>query len=127
VIQALRTFGLRLGTAYQIYDDVVDLAGDEARAGKTLGSDLRKGKLTLPILYLLQNAEPADRQKICDIILSGGEEEVATLVRKAVDTGALKNAVATGRRMMVWAGRGAAARGIAAAPAPRSNRTRTLV
>ena len=100
VIAALRTFGLRLGTAYQIYDDVVDLAGDEAKAGKTLGSDLRKGKLTLPILYLLQNTEPAERDGICNIILSGGEEEVTTLVRKAVDSGALKNAVATGRRMV---------------------------
>src|SRR5829696_6145492 len=61
VIAALRTFGLRLGTAYQIYDDVVDLAGDEAKAGKSLGSDLRKGKLTLPVLYLLQNADVAER------------------------------------------------------------------
>jgi octaprenyl-diphosphate synthase len=100
VIAALRTFGLRLGTAYQIYDDVVDLAGDEAKAGKTLGSDLRKGKLTLPILYLLQNTEAADRESICNTILKGDEEGVTALVRKAVETGALKNAVATGRRMI---------------------------
>ena len=79
---------------------MVDLAGDEAQAGKTLGSDLRKGKLTLPILYLLQNSEPSERERICDIILAGGEDEVATLVRKAVETGALKSAVATGRRMI---------------------------
>jgi octaprenyl-diphosphate synthase len=100
VITAMRVFGMRLGTAYQIYDDVVDLAGDEAKAGKTLGSDLRKGKLTLPILYLLQNAEDSEREKICNIILSGTEEEVGTLVRRAIETGALKNAVATGRRMI---------------------------
>ncbi len=99
VISALRTFGLRLGTAYQIYDDVMDLAGDENKAGKTLGSDLRKGKLTLPILYLLQNSEPADRGGICDTILSGDDAQVAGLVRKAIETGAIKNAVATGRRM----------------------------
>jgi octaprenyl-diphosphate synthase len=100
VIAALRTFGLRLGTAYQIYDDVVDLAGDEAKAGKTLGSDLRKGKLTLPILYLLQNAEEAERESICNIILGAREDEVSTLVRKAVESGAIKSAVATGRRMI---------------------------
>jgi octaprenyl-diphosphate synthase len=43
VITALRTFGMRLGSAYQIYDDCLDLAGDESQVGKTLGSDLRKG------------------------------------------------------------------------------------
>ncbi len=100
VITALRTFGMRLGTAYQIYDDVVDLAGDETKAGKTLGSDLRKGKLTLPILYLLQNTDAGERDGICQIILGGNDEEVATLVTKAIQTGALKNAIATGRRML---------------------------
>ncbi len=99
VITALRTFGLRLGTAYQIYDDVVDLAGDEAKAGKSLGSDLRKGKLTLPILYLLQNIAPEERDAICSTILSGNDEQIAALVGKAIATGAVKNAVATGRRM----------------------------
>lgn len=59
-IAALRQFGHRLGIAYQIYDDCLDLVGDEAQAGKTLGTDLRKGKFTLPILLLLhqQGVEP---------------------------------------------------------------------
>ena len=100
VISALKMFGLRLGTAYQIYDDCLDLAGDEAKAGKTLGSDLRKGKLTLPILYLLQHSEPTDRDRICEIILGGNDEEIATLVRKAISTGAVNNAVLTERRML---------------------------
>src|SRR2546430_15634625 len=80
VIAAMRTFGLKFGTAFQIYDDVLDLAGDENTAGKTLGSDLRKGKLTLPILYLLQHSEPTERDRICEIILGGNDEEIATLV-----------------------------------------------
>src|SRR5690606_16817827 len=71
VITALKTFGLRLGSAYQIYDDVVDLAGDEATIGKTLGSDLRKGKLTLPILYLLQQSDVDERHRISHLILEG--------------------------------------------------------
>ena len=100
VIAAMRTFGLKFGTAFQIYDDVLDLAGDESSAGKTLGSDLRKGKLTLPILYLLQHSEPADRERICAIILGGSDEEIATLVRKAIDTGAVNNAVIAARRML---------------------------
>ncbi|MEQ1851754.1 MAG: polyprenyl synthetase family protein [Chthoniobacteraceae bacterium] len=100
VIGAMRTFGLRFGTAFQIYDDVLDIAGDEAKAGKTLGSDLRKGKLTLPILYLLQNSEPQDRERICGTILGGSDDEIASLVRRAVETGAVKSAVATARRML---------------------------
>ena len=100
VIAAMRTFGLKFGTAFQIYDDVLDLAGDESAAGKTLGSDLRKGKLTLPILYLLQHSEPEDRASICKIILDGSDEEIAMLVRKAIETGAVNSAVVTARRML---------------------------
>ena len=48
IISAMKTFGLKLGTAYQIYDDCLDIAVSEDSVGKTLGTDLRKGKLTLP-------------------------------------------------------------------------------
>lgn len=58
---ALREFGLAFGTAYQIYDDCVDLFGSEIAAGKSLGTDLAKGKLTLPILILLEHADARDR------------------------------------------------------------------
>jgi len=43
MIAGMKAFGLKFGTAYQIYDDCLDIAGDESNAGKTLGSDLRKG------------------------------------------------------------------------------------
>jgi octaprenyl-diphosphate synthase len=100
VISALRSFGLRLGTAYQIYDDVLDLAGDEGKAGKTLGSDLRKGKLTLPILHLLQTSDDADRQRFSEIILNGEDADVLELAERALAAGAVKSAVATGRKLL---------------------------
>lgn len=100
VISGLRTFGLRLGTAYQIYDDVVDLAGDEAKIGKTLGSDLRKGKLTLPILHLLQHSDPNERHRLSEVILNGEDAEILALAEKALAGGAVKAAVATGRKML---------------------------
>src|SRR5688572_26215354 len=56
---ALRNFGMALGTAYQIYDDCLDIFGSEGRAGKSLGTDLLKGKVTLPVLVLLERREPA--------------------------------------------------------------------
>jgi len=58
---ALRRYGLALGTAYQVYDDVLDLYGVENKAGKSLGTDLAKGKPTLPILHVLETAPPCDR------------------------------------------------------------------
>jgi octaprenyl-diphosphate synthase len=101
VMSALKTYGLRLGTAYQVYDDVVDLAGDEARAGKTLGTDLRKGKLTLPVLHLLQ--DPARRDRICEVIIQGDETQIADLVNEARDAGAVRYAVLAGRKMLMEA------------------------
>jgi len=100
VIGAMKIFGLRLGTAYQVYDDVLDLAGEESRAGKTLGSDLRKGKLTLPILHLLQISDEAERHRISEVILTGDESAIDRLVDQALSAGAVKFAVAAGCRML---------------------------
>src|SRR5437763_2037875 len=65
---ALREFGLAFGTAYQVYDDCVDLFGSEAAAGKSLGTDLAKGKLTLPVLLLRERADPDDRERMRELI-----------------------------------------------------------
>jgi octaprenyl-diphosphate synthase len=59
--QALREFGAAVGTAYQVYDDCVDLFSTESEAGKTLGTDLAKGKLTWPVLLAWERATAADR------------------------------------------------------------------
>jgi octaprenyl-diphosphate synthase len=65
---ALRRFGLAFGTAYQVYDDCVDLFGTEAAAGKSLGTDLAKGKLTLPVLLLWERADAADRSLLRELV-----------------------------------------------------------
>jgi len=56
----LREYGRALGTAYQLYDDCLDVLGSEAAAGKTLGADLANGKVTLPILIVRERADAAD-------------------------------------------------------------------
>lgn len=61
---ALRRHGLTLGTAYQIYDDCLDLFGTECDAGKSLGTDLATGKLTLPLLVFLERASETDRRDV---------------------------------------------------------------
>ena len=65
---ALCTFGTAFGTAYQVYDDCIDLFGSEAAAGKSLGTDLAKGKLTWPVLLAWERAEAADRVKLEKLI-----------------------------------------------------------
>jgi octaprenyl-diphosphate synthase len=66
----LRRFGLAFGTAYQLYDDCVDLFGTEAAAGKSLGTDLAKGKLTLPVLLVRERAKAADLARLRDLVES---------------------------------------------------------
>lgn len=60
-LRALEEYGLELGIAFQIVDDCLDLDGDEAVVGKSLGTDLSKGKITLPMLYLLRDEGQATR------------------------------------------------------------------
>lgn len=65
---ALRQFGLAFGTAYQVYDDCVDLFGSETAAGKSLGTDLAKGKLTLPVLVAWERADSAERARLREMV-----------------------------------------------------------
>lgn len=66
--RALREYGWNLGTAYQIYDDCLDLFGTEAAAGKSLGNDLANGKVTLPVLIALERAQPTDQAQLREMI-----------------------------------------------------------
>lgn len=59
VVQAMETYGRDLGIAFQIADDVLDLWGEERNTGKSLGTDLKKQKLTLPLIHVLATAPPA--------------------------------------------------------------------
>lgn len=62
--EALRQYGMSLGTAYQLYDDCLDILGKESVAGKSLGSDLAKGKMTLPVIILRDRANAADQAQL---------------------------------------------------------------
>ena len=62
--EALRQYGLALGTAYQLYDDCLDVLGSESVAGKSLGADLAKGKMTLPLLLVRERAALQDQNQL---------------------------------------------------------------
>ena len=94
-IKSLKTFGGKIGTAYQIYDDCLDIAGTEAETGKTLGTDLRKGKLTLPVLLLLQSASEFERERCCSLVLDGKLDEMTAVLRSASANGAVSASIET--------------------------------
>jgi octaprenyl-diphosphate synthase len=96
VIEASRNFGTQVGTAYQIYDDCLDLAGTESATGKTLGTDLRKGKFTLPVLIFLRSASEFDRQRCCRLVLEEQIEEMIELLKNGATNGALNESIAAG-------------------------------
>jgi octaprenyl-diphosphate synthase len=78
-------FGHHLGVAYQIYDDLADFAGEEARIGKTLGTDLATGKLTLPLMLLLERVSPQEKADILAAIRGGNSMALATSLQRMRD------------------------------------------
>ena len=83
--QALRTFGLAYGRAFQLQDDYLDLLGDEQQLGKPVGSDLSEGKVTWPVLVLLEQGnseaaaivarradQPGDAQRMAQLVRESG-------------------------------------------------------
>jgi octaprenyl-diphosphate synthase len=96
VIKTFKNFGFQIGTAYQIYDDCLDLAGSEKTTGKTLGTDLRKGKFTLPVLIFLRSASDFERERCCRLVLEERIEEMTELLRIGATNGALNESIAAG-------------------------------
>ncbi|MHC4118708.1 MAG: polyprenyl synthetase family protein [Planctomycetota bacterium] len=73
--RSLADFGLNVGIAFQITDDLLDLVGDESKTGKTLGTDVDKQKLTLALIHLLGAADERDKQTIIDSCLNRRDTE----------------------------------------------------
>jgi octaprenyl-diphosphate synthase len=65
---ALREYGHNLGVAFQLVDDLLDLTGSEESLGKPIASDLREGKLTLPVIHLMQHAGGTVRAAVADVV-----------------------------------------------------------
>ncbi len=81
--EALYDFGLNLGIAFQIVDDVLDYTGSEESIGKPAGNDLRQGLITLPLIYALQAQNNGHNDEVRDILTSkrSNDDNVNTIVR----------------------------------------------
>ncbi|MFH0944069.1 MAG: polyprenyl synthetase family protein [Planctomycetota bacterium] len=82
-VESLSRFGRKIGIAFQVIDDCLDLIGDEAVVGKSLGTDLEGGKLTLPLIQLGKTCNPEERERLKALVLREQvEDRRATLVEE---------------------------------------------
>ena len=85
--EGLRRYGLNIGIAFQMVDDVLDFTSTESTLGKPVVSDLKEGKLTLPLIYLMREGEPEHRELVRTVLRENGfgsvnKEAILDLVRK---------------------------------------------
>ncbi|MCE1170915.1 octaprenyl diphosphate synthase [Azovibrio restrictus] len=90
--QALSAYGMHLGTAFQLVDDVLDYSGQEADTGKHLGDDLAEGKPTLPLIYVMQNGTPEQAACVRRAIETGGRDDFPLVLDAIRSSGALEHA-----------------------------------
>jgi len=86
---ALGEYGLHLGIAFQLIDDVLDYRASAAEMGKNVGDDLEEGKPTLPLIYALHHGTPAHAALIRNAILTGGRELLPEVLDAIATSGAI--------------------------------------
>lgn len=96
--EGLATYGMRLGAAFQVIDDVLDYSGDHHDTGKNLGDDLNEGKPTLPLIHVLRNGTAAQSRLVRDAIEQGGRENFPAVMEAMRSTGAIDAAVQHARQ-----------------------------
>ena len=96
--RALADYGMHLGTAFQIIDDVLDYSGEASETGKNVGDDLAEGKPTLPLIYALRNGDDAERALIKNAIENGSIDNMADVITAIKATGAVEYARHTATR-----------------------------
>lgn len=108
----LADYGMHVGTAFQLIDDVLDYSGDEASIGKSLGDDLAEGKPTLPLIYTMRAGTAEQADTVRRAIVEGGRVDFARVLEAIRGCGALEHARQAAQREAQ-----AAARAIEALPA----------
>jgi octaprenyl-diphosphate synthase len=86
---ALARYGLDLGFAFQIADDVLDYASDAGTLGKNIGDDLAEGKPTLPLIHAIARSGPAEAERLREAVRNGGRDALGDVLDAIRATGAL--------------------------------------
>ncbi|MEW9898773.1 octaprenyl diphosphate synthase [Chitinivorax sp. PXF-14] len=101
--QAIAEYGMLLGTAFQIVDDVLDYTGDAEEIGKNLGDDLAEGKPTLPLIYTMKHGTAEQSALVRQAIEQGGRDEFAVILKAVQSCGALDYAMERARQVAAQA------------------------
>lgn len=88
--EAMAAYGMHLGTAFQLIDDVLDYSGTSTEMGKNIGDDLAEGKPTLPLIHAMRNGAPCEALRVREAIARGGLDELHPVLDAIRDTGALE-------------------------------------
>jgi octaprenyl-diphosphate synthase len=87
--QALADYGMHLGTAFQLVDDILDYSGDLTQTGKNLGDDLAEGKTTLPIIYAMRHGSAEQTAVVRNALVRGGLGDFEPVLKAMREAGAL--------------------------------------
>ena len=90
IAQALHTYGLNLGIAFQLADDLLDYAGDPEQTGKNVGDDLNEGKITLPLLHAMQAGTPAESRRVAEVLRQKDGSAFADIMAIVHKTGGIE-------------------------------------
>ncbi|MCP5140936.1 MAG: octaprenyl diphosphate synthase [Zoogloeaceae bacterium] len=90
VEEAMAAYGMHLGTAFQIIDDVLDYGADSDEIGKNVGDDLAEGKPTLPLIYVMRNGAPEHAAVVRKAIEEGGREKIDEVIKAIESTDAIQ-------------------------------------
>ncbi|HSB96577.1 MAG TPA: polyprenyl synthetase family protein, partial [Spongiibacteraceae bacterium] len=85
----LYRYGLYLGTAFQLADDLLDYLGDPQKMGKNIGDDLSEGKPTLPLIFTIKAGTAAERQLVIDAIAQRDPSQIEAITKAVIRCGAL--------------------------------------
>jgi len=96
--EAMRRYGIHLGTAFQLIDDVLDYSAAPEQLGKNIGDDLAEGKPTLPLIYAMREGSPQQRAFIRRAIEDGGRDSIAQVIQAIESTGAIAYTAGAARR-----------------------------
>lgn len=97
IVESTRSYGMSAGIAFQIIDDVLDITGDQATMGKTLGRDARLGKLTLPTIHCLARADEATASAVRAAMTPGCRLGPDRLGQVLIEMGSIEYAVSVAR------------------------------
>ncbi|QUX93562.1 octaprenyl diphosphate synthase [Marinomonas sp. A3A] len=88
--EALRHFGMYVGTAFQLIDDVMDYTSTAEEMGKSVGDDLAEGKPTLPLIFTMKHGSQDAVERVRQAILTGGLEQLETIINDVQHCGAIE-------------------------------------